>query len=350
MPKPKRGEWVYARAAAYSGPDGTNTFEVVQQGGAYLFLFPFDIYTKELTATLTKTTGSKTWRTYPPFLNDAFDPLAIDQIQKELVPGPAAYPEPGLGTPAFENISLSHSIGDRTNAVRIDFVPDPEAKAATEFVERFISWLRALSSQWWIGRNRAYALRPLRNWFGISEGGERASGFHTFWSYYGGFGVERPVTHQEYGTAFRAAANGHQVPLSVDAILDAMHHHASQDDRRSVLDAAIACEAGIGEELRRVAARDGHSASAVKKATSSHDFTDQLEAAEVLVAADQSFASAHPTELSWLKQLRTARGNVAHGEPLRIAADDGSGREPNVEELFAMIDAARVLLGCMQKW
>lgn len=345
---PKRGEWFYGRAAAYSNPDGTNDFTVPQEGGAYLFLFPFDIYTKDLTATISVTLGDQTWRGYPPFLNDREDPLAIEQVRKELVPGPAEFPEPGVGTPAFEKFSLRHSIGARTNTVRVDFIPDPEAAVATEFVELLVGWLRATSGQWWMGQNRGHALRPLRNWFGISAKGERASGFHTFWSYYGGFGIEKPVTHDVFAQSFRAATRGHQVPLSAEALLDAMYHHASGDDRRAVLDAATACEAAVGEEFRRVANRDGHSASAVKRATASNDFTVQLETAAKSLGVGSEFSVEDPTSFAWLEQLRTARGNVAHGGPLMIRDKNGKGHVPDAEDMFAMIDAARIVLGWLR--
>ena len=105
------------------------------------------------------------------------------------------------------------------------------------------------------------------------------------------------------------------------------------------MDAAIACEARIGEELDRVAARDNLSKTSTKKALSSNDFTMQLtKGVEGLTG--RRFEDEVPGALPLLQSLRVARGNVAHGGPLLVPGADGKAREPEPPEIYEMLHAA----------
>lgn len=309
----KRGEWLFLRVASYRNREGINDFGLPEEGGANLFLFPFDLFYRELPEVIEAEWEEGLVRLYRPFRNQVGTDRVTEQVMPDVVPGPEKFGPVSENMPALEHLELSHPLGLRADALRVDFVPDPRPAAVAPIINRTVDWIRVLSGQWWIGHARHYSLSPLRNWFSITAEGQPASGFHSFAKLYGGFGTERPIEEDDLRGALRRALEADDAPLPLLLLFDAIYHVASDDPRRALLDAASAIEAAVHHRLEKVANREGN-LRRLPKALRSYDIAVLVDRSAKAIAG-RSFKEEEPDKFALLKELRTARGNAAHGKP-----------------------------------
>lgn len=316
-------------------------------GGSYLFHFPFDILVADGLSELQTSMVDNTWiDIYPPFFNGS-ELVSPAQIELEVIPWKPGTLRPDFDRVRVKELVVDRHLGKRANALRIDFRPDRGSDFASRIVEQFVGLTRWWTGQWWIGRDRRAEFLYLRNWFPINERGERLSGIDGFASIYGNFGIERAFNSQHFRNIRGNITNGRLIPLSIDTFFDAIHFHATGQLRRAVLEAAIACEARIGEEATRICARAGLPKSRLKKALSSDDFTVKLIKGMGQLT-QRSFARDHPESYKWLQLIRTARGQIAHGGSPLIPAANGS-RAPTSDEVFQMLRSAHAMFQWLEK-
>ncbi len=307
-------------------------------GTAYLFEFPFGIFVDPLILP----TPQDSWvenvrvRIYPPFLGRPDAPerrIAPSQIPHD----PATLP-PDHNKVGVKTIAVDYKLGDTRNAIRLDLTPDRGPAFAARIGEQFVGLCRWWTGQWWIGRDDRHVRDYLCNWFEINEQGERLSGINGAMWMRGLYGVERPLSTEMLRNIRGNITNGRHIPLSWDAIYDAIYFQASTHVRRSALEAAIACEAGVAEAAKRLAKSRNCSATQLKKALQSNDFTVKLSQGLFRIAG-RDFALEKPDDFTILSRLRDWRGTIAHGEPPLVRCNDNTLRPLEAADLTLTINA-----------
>jgi hypothetical protein len=337
----ERGQWLYIRVATFRNTEGVNDFGLPEDGGAHLCVFPFDFFLGDASEAIEVPFNGGVVRLYPPFRNQKGADSVVDQVIPDVVPGPLQFGPVATSMPALEKLHLTNPLGNRADAFRLDFIPDPQPTEANEVIRRLVDWIRVRSGQWWIGQARHYALSPLRNWFSITAEGQPASGFHSFAKMFGGFGTERAIGPTDLEDALKRALRGEDAPFMLLLLFDAIYHYAAGDHRRSLLDAATAIEAASHARLAHVAARDGVQ-SRVKKPLRPYDLTVLLDQSCRSITG-RSFRSERPSDFERLKELRTARGNTAHGQEALTSAGTRITSEELRDCLMSTVEAVNWL-------
>jgi hypothetical protein len=343
LPKAKRGERLYLTIVTEGGADPPApqfAGPKEKSGATYLFLFPFDLYVADDLATQTSFVDHTEVRIHPPFLNDPDGDLPIPQIEVDAIPNDPPAIAPDYNRVRLKNFARSAWFAERRNALRVDLLPDQGASFAATVVEDWLGLVRWWTRQWWVGRDRRHQEDYLRNGFDINGLGERLGGVVTYYGEYGGFAIEEPLTLEHTRNIRGNLTNGRKIPLSWDVFLDAIYFHASRHVPRAVLNAAIACEARIGEDVARIGARETWSKSKIKMITGPNDFVGQLHNLEQELAV--TFQGTEADQRDWLEALRTCRGNVAHGSRA-LYAKAGATIEASNEDVFMMLDATLAL-------
>jgi len=298
---------------------------MVPTGGSYLYLLPFDIYvTPSLDEAHSVILDGVRITLYAPFLNDAHQNVLIPQVRPDRIPSPRGAVRPDYDHLILNELTLPWPIGERRDAIRIDFSPNQEAEFAESVVARFLGLARWWTRQWWIKRDRSYALYMLRNWFETNTLGERISPFHSFARTYAPYGMEQAPNPEGFQTIVRDLEHRKDIPVHLDLLFDAIHSHSVIDLRRSVLELATSSEIALETELSKRVNSGLIAQKQMDRILEGNDFLKHVERAGRAFRKD--FTLAEPIHSAALKCIWIARGQIAHGRvPFVVTA---SGRLP----------------------
>lgn len=310
-------------------PDLTGSWE--QDGAAYLFHFPFDVFVDPDLEELQESYVDDTWITlYPPFNNRDTESRDIEQIQVEKIPTPDGTVAPDYDRVRLQYLQLQRELGYPTDSMRIDLSPDRDAAFAKRIINQFLGLARWWTFQWWIGKTRRYSDQYLRNWFRINEENERISGIQGFATAYGFLGFEQELDVEKFRYIRGNITNGREIPLHWDLFNEAIYYHADQDVRKTVIELAIACEAGVASIFEKLGESQSDITPSDVESLQDSNFEDRIAGeAEDLVGS--SFAQTNPSDYENIYDLWVARGHVAHGKPPIIRGGDVWASEDLVE-------------------
>lgn len=310
------GKTTYSRFA----PEGPEDLEKPslhgswnEEGGAYLFLFPFDIYTDpDLEERQTSYVDATQIHLFPPFRHTQTVGRAIQQIELERVPTPDDAVAPDYDRVRLKDLRMHRDLGEPCNALRVDLLSDPGPEFAKRIVDQFLGLVRWWTGQWWVGRDRQHSESYLRNWFPINEKHERVRGVQAFASGYGFLGMEKPLNLEYFRNIRGNITNERTAPLHVNLFHDGVYYQSTGDVRRSVLELATSCEAGVAIAFENLAREKGISPTKTKKLLS-EGFEKRIASKSKKVVG-VSFKEQEPDSWETLYDLWVARGNVAHGK------------------------------------
>jgi hypothetical protein len=313
---------------------------------AYLFQFPFDILTvpEASVTSWTVPVKDREVRVYWPFRGDVSAQPAAKLMHLQNVPNLSQSILEDRKIARLEQMAISpwSQPVAYSDALRIDFRPEANPGLATEVAHHFLDLTRWWTRQWWIGRGRQHMEWDLRHGFDLDEQGQPVSGISTYSKAYGGFGIERYLDAEQFGSVCVALSKGTTIPLSWSSFLDAIYFHAIQDLRRSVLEAAIACELMIEERPTIIADAHGLSKASFVKAFAGTDLLKKLDRG-LEQTIGRSFAKEQPQAFSWVKALWIARGHVAHGKAA-VSAGGGKVRELTSDDQVKILDGVLHLI------
>ena len=321
----KPGEWVYIRIAPQPKPEAENprtTGSARCTGGCYIFLFPFDLWIRDdLDGVATTQIGSTLVTCHVPHSNESAGGYLVRQAAMDRVPFRSGTIPPSENAPVLESLEFNRKGYRHADALRMDFEPDQEAAFAKEVADNFLVLARWATRQWWITRDRRHTEDNLRNWFPINEHGERLEGVHSFGKQFANFGFEHPLTEEMFQQIVADLGKNHGPPIYAELMLDGSFHLAAGDHVRALLDLATAAETAVATFYRKAAPRYGKTASQVKRILAqSFPYAIGPGASRLFRT---SFARSHSDAYSWIRQLRVARGQVAHGQSATVREKGG---------------------------
>ncbi len=202
------------------------------------------------------------------------------------------------------------------------------------FVDRILELMRFFTLQWWISRDHRFDESYIRNSFGINDSGERVSEVGSMMMAAARTGVEKVMSRATFETAVIHAGAERRAPVAIGAFCDALYSFEVGDDRRFVLEAAIACEILLNEPGTRIGAARNIPAGTVRRELGKRNFEDRLSFGLEAVVG-RSFAADKPDANAWLESLWIARNNVAHGKPV-ITRHSGMTVRPDRKQVAAM--------------
>jgi hypothetical protein len=306
-----------------------------KQGGAYVFLLPFDIYVASGISSSQIVMGETKVRLYPPYRNSESSDITLEQADLGALPYPPGTARPNYDKVRTKELRLGRKLGDQTNradAIRLDITPNREADFVVPLFDRLVGLIRWWTSQWWIKRDRRYDETALRNWYPINELGERTGGVHSFLSSAGFIGIERPLDADMWPSIRSQLLRGRTIPLSRDLLFDGIYFNAVGDLRRAVLETAIGCEIALDETLNEMV-QQGMEAGVASRILGGNDFLKHLRRTGDV--RGRSFENEHKVAYEAIRVMWIARGHVAHGEPPRVPSGSTS-RELNSKDMAAI--------------
>jgi hypothetical protein len=213
-------------------------------------------------------------------------------------------------------------------------------KDINDVLFNFSRLVRWVTGQWWVGMDRLFENNLVRNAFVINEKGERIGPITGFRSVFQHFGFERPLDAPTFQWVCDAVTDGQHPPLHRDTFYDAIYWYARRDYRRSILDAAVACEQIRDGLVEGVAHAMGISPRQARKSLVSDDLRENLDNG-FREGYQLSFRAADAEAYEAVCQLWIARGNIAHGRP-PVVPTGSTPRTPTED------DYRRWLLACFK--
>lgn len=206
-------------------------------------------------------------------------------------------------------------------------------------VRKLLQLLRCGSRQWWI--EHTVAAGELRNVLPINRDGS-LGGVGSSSRVLGGTvrGDERAIDEALWQKSLTDLENGVTAPLYDLLVLDAQFWGVNNEDRRAVLDAAIACEQARDTHLERLwnAKATGIPYKASRVITGNNLPNHLSSDMERFIA--RSYEKEHPSEFAIVKELWDARGNIAHGRPNQYVGTDGKLTLIDIEKVKEFIKTA----------
>lgn len=205
------------------------------------------------------------------------------------------------------------------DSLRIDVFGTDQDKAediGSEVVSRFVQLLRCRSRQWWIEHvaytgNLRGRLLVLENGLPAGELPKIRGRGCTI------CGDEKAVDDAMWQLTINEVEMGAIAPLYDLLMLDARYFAITSDIRRSVLDAAVACEQARDVHFERLwCTKTGGSPYKRGRVISGNNLPDHLSRDLLkLTNNTRSYEKEYPPEFATIKNLWDSRGNVAHGKP-----------------------------------
>lgn len=205
------------------------------------------------------------------------------------------------------------------DSLRVDVFGTDEDTAenvGNELVSRFVQLLRCRSRQWWI--EQAADAGNLRGRFSVLENGIPLVGQPIIRGRGGTVGGdEKAVDDAMWQLTIDELERGVIAPLYDLLVLDARYFAITLNIRRSVLDAAVACEQARDVHFERLwNSKTGGLAYKRGRVISGNNLLDHLSKDLLkLTNNSHSYEKEHPAEFAIIKNLWDSRGNVAHGRP-----------------------------------
>jgi hypothetical protein len=154
-----------------------------------------------------------------------------------------------------------------------------------------------------------------------------------------GYGFERPITHDMWQTVLELWRAGSTPPETALILLDAYYYAATGEIRRSVIDAATACEQAKDDLFERKW-RERKSARFKRgRVLTGYDLPHHVSK-DIQKMTGRSYAIDHPQQFAAIESLWDASGNIAHGGALTYRSGETSV-EVTREEATRFGDAAR---------
>lgn len=315
---------------------------------ACLFTFGFPIYvdTAEHYGCMEEQTPDALVRVYPLFRSGDANFIPAPSVNPRAIPSchqawSVALPAscfPSLagipyfqGEPAGAALLASGPDWSRTlprffpmDSLRIDLLDAsaPAPSLADAFATRLLKWLRVLTRQWWIERNLPTgAEHYLRHVVAIGRLGD----FRSHPEHYGSFvsigDDEKPVNAAFLSEAMRRAVVSEPVPLYEETYADARYHLALGDDRRAVVDAAIACEQTRDFVFDHLVMRAHGRPLRPGKDLKGNDMRNHLDR-DLKTVAGVSLKEQQPAIYAQIETLWKARNRIAHGRDASLQRTD----------------------------
>lgn len=205
------------------------------------------------------------------------------------------------------------------DSLRVDIFGMEEKTAegiCSDAVLTFMQLLRCRSRQWWI--EHAADAGNLRGSFQVLENGV-PSGEQPSFRGIGGtvVGDEKAVDSNTWLETLKELEGGTVAPLYDLLVLDARYFAVTSNIRRSVLDAAVACEQARDVHYERLwNQKTGGLQYKSSRIIKGNNLPNHLSE-DILKFTNNahSYAKEHPTEFAIIENLWDCRGNVAHGRP-----------------------------------
>ena len=313
-------------------------------GESRLYLFPFDILCEDISPpprTFRVRGGS--YRVYWPFKNGGGKGSELQQVAMASVPFlPRKRPERPEDR-QLHGFTGTHRSGDETrpiaDAIRVDCYPGD----APDMMGRLVPLLRWITRQWWVDRDRKHDEAYRRNSFNVDRAGAMVGGVAIMLRMAGRFNIEAPLDENRFWYAVESALAGKTAPLAALLYLDAIYYLNTNDLRRSILDASIACELLLLDHGGRMVDRGTTSVKQVrrsfKEAKLSYNLDRGLE--ETL---GRSFAKELPGDFARIDRMWVARGNVAHGKPPYVSVGAGRRSMTHADQVEALKSVLKLFI------
>jgi len=205
------------------------------------------------------------------------------------------------------------------DSLRIDVFGADQDKAediGSEVVSRFVQLLRCRSRQWWI--EQVVDVGNLRGRLSVLENGLPTGGQQPIIRGRGGAvcGDEKAVDDAMWQLTINEVERGAIAPLYDLLVLDARYFAITSNIRRSVLDAAVACEQARDVHFERLWNTKTSSSYKRGRVINGNNLPDHLSRDLFKLTNDtHSYEKEYPAEFATIKNLWDSRGNVAHGKP-----------------------------------
>jgi hypothetical protein len=283
--------------------------------------------------------GPATVRITAPFGREKTEFSLAESVPPEAIP---LEDKPSRGWEIKSLASTLEGLGYRASLLRLDTIPDLGDEPAIDLIDRFLGNVRLLTGQWWIGRDRNPFSSPIRNRFGIAADWTRVGAAQVYSGAYGLWGFERALNETDLQSLANQMNRGKTIPVSDDLFFQGVHAHARHDVRASIINLAIAAEAGVAEKLERIGRERGLDFKRIKQVLG-REFLQRLDNGTRDIMG-RSFKTERAAEYSWIKSLWASRGHLAHGKAARVPLPDGSIGGIGLPELSKIIPAVAVLL------
>ncbi len=310
-------------------------------GAALVFAFPFDIWILDGSPDpVTVTIGGSSLSFYWPFNSNGSKGPVVSSIPFERVPfrpgtRNSVPPLAITANPAPPDGSIL------ADSMRVDVLPLPTdlSSAAHTDAERvvasFLSRVRHLTGQWWVGHAHHEFQSWLRNWYQVDPTGMLTSRDVSLPTRLESrMGFEQPLSAQTFSEAAADAAAGLSTPLHWESFYDATFFFIAHEAvARAVVEASTSCELAIEGSIARLAALRSHPFDGMSRVLDRGDFIGNIRNALVTVL-HRSYAEEHPVEFERLRSLWAARGSVAHGRLTSIGSRAGVPDLPTVSGML----------------
>jgi hypothetical protein len=304
---------------------------------ASILSFPFRVYGESFLPKLEAETQdcAHRVRVYPPWRSrekgSPISPLVPFTSWASFSWHPSVPPELRLAPPA--DIHLQ-PFGDRAyDSMRIDAYGDDAEAWTHDFALRFLSWLRHLTYQSWIGRVEADTDPLIKAGFPISPDGSATERPYAFGVGVTSDGNRHALTSPEWRRAFDRSVAGLDPPthwaLWMDAENDYMQGHLNE----TVLLTALAAEVAR-DTLLAPLTPSARATVAGPRLGPPFQGTDLLQhlSDNLEVIKGHNLQKARPDVYATIDSLYVARHHVAHGKRPIV-------REPRGTRLATMADA-----------
>lgn len=321
-------------------------------GLSRIFSFPFRIYGAPFLPALSGIAADRQHqvRIYPPFLvRVAGMPLSPDvpfdrwpgfqwsstAPEHERIPPPQIAPRPGLGPRVYDSL-------------RVDFWGPDAHNFGLRFEPMFLSWLRLLTGQEWIGEYEPHTDTHVKYEFAIDSEGSASGAPYGLGRAITPSAHMRPLAEDIWRSAFANSLQNEPPPVYWMLWQDAAVHRAADHIREACLALTLSLEVARDSLFPKFAStRNRPGVGAVL--TSPFDGTDLLEhlAGALQKVHNRNLKVEEPATWGEIKQLYVARHHVAHGrEP--IVRDSEKSRLAEDADLIRWMQAVRRTLLWME--
>lgn len=268
---------------------------------------------------------------FPSWPNFEWSPDASDRF-----PPPKVAPRPGLGPRMYDSL-------------RVDFWGKDPNNFATRFEPMFLSWVRAVTGQEWIGEYEPHTDVHVKYQFGIDSEGRASEAPYAVGRAMTPSKYMHPLTPELWESAFAQSLLGQSPPLYWMIWQDAGLHRSANRMRESCLSLTLSLELARDTLFPRFAkTRSRPGVGAVLIAP--FDGTDLLRhlSSALYDVLSRNFQTEEPVIWNHIKELYVARHHVAHGREA-IVRDARGTRSVSDKDLLRWKHAVQDCLLWMEK-
>jgi hypothetical protein len=276
-------------------------------------------------------------RVFAPFRSAPANFVPLPEVNLPAIPFPAGAPVTFDGVPSMSALAVMPNLenGQQVlawgrewgtdvrylpmDSLRLDAYPPAMGPASASVRRHLVSALRHHTRQWWIGRSLTGVVDITRAGFGVADDGSVVGPAHLRGSTSHLFGDERGVDAELWHIIAQDVKSRTEQSPSFDLLLDARWFAVSEDYRRAVLEAAIACELQVKTTFSQLLRSRG-----VRFSEGKHLRGPGLKewiTADLARVFQRNLGADAQSHIDWVARLWDARGRIAHGGPTAYLVD-----------------------------